>query len=307
MNMNNVIEVSNLTKSYGALKAVNGISFTVAKGEVFGILGPNGAGKTTTVEMIEGLRQPDGGSIRVCGIDVERDPGRIKEIIGVQLQATSIYDNIRVREAIDLFGGYYRKRTPAAEVLEEVSLMDKSGSRVGALSGGQKQRLSVGLALVNDPEVLFLDEPTTGLDPQARHNIWSIVEKLRERGKTIIMTTHYMEEAEHLCQRLAIVDRGQIIAMGTPDALINRAALDVSIEFTASRGLNGITAKIPGIRRIPNGSPNHYEVKTRQAARVLQDLTSICFENNIDLENISVRKVTLEDVFLAMTGRKLRE
>ncbi len=150
----------------------------------------------------------------------------------MQLQATSIYDNIRVKEAIDLFGGYYRKSVPTAEILEEVSLTDKSGSRVSALSGGQKQRLSVGLALVNDPAVLFLDEPTTGLDPQARHNIWSIVERLRDRGKTIIMTTHYMEEAEHLCQRLAIIDRGRVIAMGTPDSLISEAGLDVSIEFS---------------------------------------------------------------------------
>jgi ABC-2 type transport system ATP-binding protein len=275
--MNNVIEVNNLTKRYGDLTAV------------------------------DGLRRPDGGSIRVCGIDALKESGRTKEIIGVQLQATSIYDNIRVREAIDLFGGYYKKSVPTGEILEEISLTDKSGSRVSALSGGQKQRLSVGLALVNDPAVLFLDEPTTGLDPQARHNIWSIVEKLRDRGKTVIMTTHYMEEAEHLCQRLAIIDRGKVIAMGTPDSLINEAALDISIEFSTSRDLNGISSKIPGLRKTPNGSPHHYEVKTQRVARVLQDLTNLCFENNINLENISVRRATLEDVFLSLTGRKLRE
>jgi ABC-2 type transport system ATP-binding protein len=305
--MNNVIEVNSLTKRYGDLTAVDGVSFAVAEGEVFGILGPNGAGKTTTVEMIEGLRKPDGGSIRVCGIDALKEADRIKQLIGVQLQATSIYDNIRVKEAIDLFGGYYRKSIPTGDILEEISLTDKSGSRVGSLSGGQKQRLSVGLALVNDPAVLFLDEPTTGLDPQARHNIWSIVERLRDRGKTIIMTTHYMEEAEHLCQRLAIIDHGRVIAMGTPDSLINEAALDISIEFSTSRALNGISSRIPGIRRTPNGSPNHYEVKTRRVSRVLQDLTNLCFENNIELENISVRRATLEDVFLSLTGHKLRE
>ena len=305
--MQNIIQVDNLTKKYGSITAVNGVSFCVEQGEVFGILGPNGAGKTTTVEMIEGLRKPDGGSIRVCGIDAIKENGRIKEIIGVQLQATSIYDNIRVKEAVDLFGSYYRKSVPTGQILEEVSLTDKSDSRVSALSGGQKQRLSVGLALVNDPEVLFLDEPTTGLDPQARHNIWNIVKNLRDRGKTVIMTTHYMEEAEQLCGRLAIIDNGKIIAMGTPDNLINNAGLDTSIEFSASRELNGIASRIPGIQKIPNGRVHKYEVKSNKVSRILNDLTNLCFENNIELENITVRKVTLEDVFLAMTGRKLRE
>jgi ABC-2 type transport system ATP-binding protein len=305
--MDNIIEVNSLTKKYGDVTAVDGLSFTVERGEVFGILGPNGAGKTTTVEMIEGLRKPDGGSIKVCNIDALKEADLIKEMIGVQLQATSIYDNISVKEAIDLFGGYYKRSVPAGQVMEEVSLSDKSKNRVGSLSGGQKQRLCVGLALVNDPQVLFLDEPTTGLDPQARHNIWSIVEKLRDGGKTIVMTTHYMEEAEHLCQRLAIIDHGRIIAMGTPDRLIREAALDISIGFSTSRDLNGIASRIPGINKTPNGSPNHYEVKTRRVARVLQELTNLCFENNIELENISVRQATLEDVFLSLTGRKLRE
>jgi ABC-2 type transport system ATP-binding protein len=305
--MSNVIEVNNLRKKYGDITAVNGVSFGVERGEVFGILGPNGAGKTTTVEMIEGLRQPDGGSIRACGYDALKEPWRVKELIGVQLQATSIYDNIRVREAINLFGGYYRKSVPTDEILEEISLTDKSGAQVSALSGGQKQRLSVGLALVNDPEVLFLDEPTTGLDPQARHNIWSIVERLRDRGKTIVMTTHYMEEAERLCQRLAIIDHGNIIAMDTPDNLINTAGLDTLVEFATSRELNGIGNQIPGLRKINNGASHRYEVKASKVSRILKDLTNLCYKNNIELENISVRKVTLEDVFLAMTGRKLRE
>jgi ABC-2 type transport system ATP-binding protein len=305
--MPNIIEVDNLTKKYGGITAVNGVSFSVERGEVFGILGPNGAGKTTTVEIIEGLRKPDGGSINVCGIDALKEGGRIKQVIGVQLQATSIYDNIRVKEAIDLFGGYYRKSLPTEEILEEVSLVDKSSSRVGALSGGQKQRLSVGLALVNDPEVLFLDEPTTGLDPQARHNIWSIVEKLRDRGKTVVMTTHYMEEAERLCGRLAIIDNGKIIAMGTPDELIRHAGLDTSIEFSTSRELNGLGRNIPGLLKIANGTAHKYEVKADKVSLILKDLTNLCYDNNIELENISVKKVTLEDVFLAMTGRKLRE
>ena len=277
------------------------------KGEVFGILGPNGAGKTTTVEIIEGLRKPNAGSIKVCNIDALKEPQRIKELIGVQLQATSLYDNIRVKEALDLFGSYYAKSIPSETIMAEVSLTEKKNSQVSKLSGGQKQRLSVGLALVNDPEVIFLDEPTTGLDPQARHNIWSIVEKLRERGKTVVMTTHYMEEAEHLCHRLAIIDRGKIIAMDTPDNLKNKADLATSIEFTTSKDMDGLANKIPGICKINNGSARKYSMSTKKVSAVLKDLTNLCYDNHIELENISVRQATLEDVFLAMTGRKLRE
>jgi ABC-2 type transport system ATP-binding protein len=191
--------------------------------------------------------------------------------------------------------------------MAEVSLTEKKNSQVSKLSGGQKQRLSVGLALVNDPEVIFLDEPTTGLDPQARHNIWSIVEKLRERGKTVVMTTHYMEEAEHLCHRLAIIDRGKIIAMDTPDNLKNKADLATSIEFTTSKDMDGLANKIPGICKINNGSARKYSMSTKKVSAVLKDLTNLCYDNHIELENISVRQATLEDVFLAMTGRKLRE
>jgi ABC-2 type transport system ATP-binding protein len=247
------------------------------------------------------------GSIEVCDIDALKEPQRIKELIGVQLQATSLYDNIRVKEAIELFGSYYKKSIPADVIMEEVSLTEKKNSQVSKLSGGQKQRLSVGLALVNDPEVIFLDEPTTGLDPQARHNVWSIVEKLRERGKTVVITTHYMEEAEQLCHRLAIIDQGKIIAMDTPDNLINNAGLDTSIEFTTSRELDSLAKKIPGIRKVNNGSIRKYSIGTRTVSMVLKDLTNLCYDNNIELQNISVRQATLEDVFLAMTGRKLRE
>ena len=305
--MNSIIEVSNLEKKYGDINAVNGVSFSVEQGEVFGILGPNGAGKTTTVEIIEGLRKPNAGSIKVCNIDALKEPQRIKELIGVQLQATSLYDNIRVKEALDLFGSYYQKSLPSEQIMEEVSLTEKKHSQVSKLSGGQKQRLSVGLALVNDPEVIFLDEPTTGLDPQARHNIWSIVENLRERGKTVVMTTHYMEEAEQLCHRLAIIDRGKIIAMDTPDNLINKADLSTLIEFSTSKELDGLAKNIPGICKVNNGSARKYSVQTKAVSMILKDLTNLCYDNHIELENISVRQATLEDVFLSMTGRKLRE
>jgi ABC-2 type transport system ATP-binding protein len=306
-NMSNIIEVNNLEKKYGDVDAVNGVSFNVEQGEVFGILGPNGAGKTTTVEMIEGLRKPNAGSIKVCNIDALKEPQRIKQVIGVQLQATSLYDNIRVKEALDLFGSYYQKSIPSETIMEEVSLTEKKNSQVSKLSGGQKQRLSVGLALVNDPEVIFLDEPTTGLDPQARHNIWSIIEKLRERGKTVVMTTHYMEEAEQLCHRLAIIDQGKIIAMDTPENLINKAGLATSIEFSTSKDLDGLAKNFPGICKVNHGSDRKYSVTTKTVAMILKDLTNLCYDNHIELENISVRQATLEDVFLAMTGRKLRE
>jgi ABC-2 type transport system ATP-binding protein len=305
--VNSIIEVSNLEKKYGDINAVNGVSFSVEQGEVFGILGPNGAGKTTTVEIIEGLRKPNAGSIKVCNIDALKEPQRIKELIGVQLQATSLYDNIRVKEALDLFGSYYQKSLSSEQIMEEVSLTEKKHSQVSKLSGGQKQRLSVGLALVNDPEVIFLDEPTTGLDPQARHNIWSIVENLRERGKTVVMTTHYMEEAEQLCHRLAIIDRGKIIAMDTPDNLINKADLSTLIEFSISKELDGLAKNIPGICKVNNGSARKYSVQTKAVSMILKDLTNLCYDNHIELENISVRQATLEDVFLSMTGRKLRE
>ncbi len=305
--MNSIIEVNNLEKKYGDVNAVNGVSFSVEKGEVFGILGPNGAGKTTTVEMIEGLRKPDSGNIKVCNIDALKEPRHTKEIIGVQLQATSLYDNIRVKEVLDLFGSYYAKSVPSETIMAEVSLTEKKNSQVSKLSGGQKQRLSVGLALVNDPEVIFLDEPTTGLDPQARHNIWSIVEKLRERGKTVVMTTHYMEEAEQLCHRLAIIDQGKIIAMDTPENLINKADLATSIDFTTSKDLDSLASKIPGICKLNNGSARKYSISTKAVSLVFKDLTNLCYDNHIELENISVRQATLEDVFLAMTGRKLRE
>jgi ABC-2 type transport system ATP-binding protein len=302
-----VIQVNALRKTYGKFVALDDISFTVQKGEIFGILGPNGAGKTTTVEIIEGLRKPDSGSVSLCGIDALRETLRIKELIGVQLQSTSLYDNIRVKEAVKVFSNYYHRSLPTDSILEEVSLIDKSRSPVSSLSGGQKQRLCIALALVNDPEVIFLDEPTTGLDPQARHNVWSIVEQLRDRGKTIILTTHYMEEAEELCRHVAIIDRGRIIAMDTPANLINDAKLNSLIEFSSSRPLNGISAKIPGIQQITDGHTHRYSISTQKVTMILNDLTSLCYENNIELESISVRTATLEDVFLSLTGRKLRE
>ena len=306
--MSMVVIVKNLIKRYGQLIAVNDVSFSIEKGEVFGLLGPNGAGKTTTVEMIEGLRKPDSGSIEVCGIDALREPGKIKEIIGVQLQSTTLYDKIRVKEVIDLFGSYYRKSIPTEDILNEVSLVDKKDSFVETLSGGLKQRLAMALALVNDPEILFLDEPTTGLDPQARRNVWEVVENLKGRGKTIILTTHYMEEAEQLCQRVGIIDQGKIIAMDTPRNLIANSGLESAVEFSCvPEEQDKMLQKLAGIGKISKQDNNRFVIHTKESSRILQQLARISSESNLNLKNITVREATLEDVFLSLTGKRLRD
>ena len=306
--MNIVVKVKNLTKKYGDLIAVNDISFSIEKGEIFGLLGPNGAGKTTTVEMMEGLRKPDNGSIEICGIDALDKTEKIKEIIGAQLQSTTIYDQIRVKEVIDLFGNYYKKSLSSIELLKEVSLTDKENAFYRTLSGGQKQRVAMALALVNDPEVLFLDEPTTGLDPQARRNVWSIITNLRKRGKTIILTTHYMEEAEQLCQRVGIIDHGKIIALDTTGNLIANAGLESAIEFSSPQeDTEKILKGLTGIGKITQQGNNSFILNTKESSKALKELTHFSDENNISMDNISVRKATLEDVFLLLTGRGLRE
>jgi ABC-2 type transport system ATP-binding protein len=216
-----IIAARDLRKSYGTLKAVDGVSFEVAEGEVFGILGPNGAGKTTTLEMIEGMRPIDGGTATVDGLDVAADPRAVKARIGIQLQSSSFFEELNLTELLVLFGHLYHVKADAAALLAEVDLTDKARSRPKTLSGGQKQRFSIAAALVNDPRVLFLDEPTTGLDPQARRHMWGLIGRIREQGHTVILTTHNMEEAEALCDRVAIMDAGRIIALDTPDALIN--------------------------------------------------------------------------------------
>jgi ABC-2 type transport system ATP-binding protein len=216
-----VLVADDLRKRYGSLQAVDGVSFEVTAGEVFGILGPNGAGKTTTLEMIEGMRSIDSGTATVAGIDVRRDPRGVKARIGIQLQASSFFDELNLIELLTLFGRLYDRDVDTATLLAEVELTEKAYSQVRTLSGGQKQRFSIAAALVNDPSILFLDEPTTGLDPQARRHLWGVVRELASRGHTIVLTTHYMEEAEELCDRVAIMDGGQIVALDTPQALVD--------------------------------------------------------------------------------------
>ena len=217
----NIIQVHDLRKSYGDLKAVDGISFGVSAGEVFGILGPNGAGKTTTVEILEGMRAPDSGIAVVNGIDVQKDPRAVKKIIGIQLQSSAFFDRLSLVEILDVMASLYHRRIDALVLLRDVELNDRSDALFKELSGGQKQRFSVASTLVNDPILLFLDEPTTGLDPQARRHMWELVQRFKSEGRTVLLTTHYMEEAEELCDRVAIMDHGKIVAMDRPAALVD--------------------------------------------------------------------------------------
>jgi ABC-2 type transport system ATP-binding protein len=305
--MDVAVKVTNVTKRYGDLVAVNDVEFTVETGEIFGLLGPNGAGKTTTVEMIEGLRRPDSGSIEVCGIDAQKDRDQIKEIIGVQLQSTTLYDKIRVREAIETFGGYYKKSLSADQLMETISITDKQNSYVATLSGGQRQRVALALALVNDPRVVFLDEPTTGLDPQARRNVWDIVEGLRQEGKTVILTTHYMEEAEQLCNRVGIMDHGQIIALDSPRNLIETSDLESAVEVTC-KDENALEhmQRIDGVNKVVREG-TRYLLHTKESSSVMRALTDLSDKKVLSVESMSVRQGTLEDVFLLLTGRTLRD
>ena len=216
-----IISVKNLVKNYGNFQAVKGISFDVQEGEIFGLLGPNGAGKSTTLEIIETLRTKTSGEVIVDGLDLDKQPGEIKKIIGVQLQASGYYPGLNLLQLIDLFNGLYNKRVDPMELLELVNLKDKAKSQLKQLSGGQKQRFSVATTLINEPKIIFLDEPTTGLDPQARRSLWELVKMIREKGTTVIITTHYMDEAEQLCDRVAIIDAGKIVSLNTPDKMID--------------------------------------------------------------------------------------
>ena len=220
-----VIEVSDLCKWYGAFEAVSNLSFSVLKGEIFGLLGPNGAGKSSTLEMLETLRKKTSGSVKIAGFDLDKDAADIKNIIGVQLQTSGYYPNLKLTELIDLFAGLYNRQVDPIVLLSMVNLEDKAKAKYKELSGGQKQRFSIATTLIHHPQIIFLDEPTTGLDPQARRNLWDLIKKIREQGTTIILTTHYMDEAEYLCDRVAIMDRGKMVALDTPEALIEKLLL----------------------------------------------------------------------------------
>jgi len=301
------MRVTGLEKRYGPVRAVDGISFVVPRASVFTILGPNGAGKTTTLEILEGIREPDAGEIEVFGARLRRVTRAVRERMGVLLQDGNFEPYLRVKEIVALFASFFRKSLPVDDVLASLSLEDKRRAAVRTLSGGQKQRLAVAVALVNDPELVFLDEPTTGLDPQARRNMWSIVSDLKRRGKTIILTTHYMEEAEALSDDVCIMDQGKIIAEGSPRALASGLGQETIIEFVAS-SLD--PADLERLARCGKGARLDGEavtLNTDDLVVTMEALLAWSKERGIPLANMAVRQPNLEDVFLSLTGRRLRE
>ncbi len=307
MNREPTVELHHVSKSYGDLKAVDDLSFTAYRGEVFGLLGPNGAGKTTTLEMIEGLREPDCGEIFINGMDVRTELRKVKEIIGVQLQSTSLYNKIKVGEALALFGGYYQKHRTVEDLLRLVSLEEKRNVYHQTLSGGQQQRLALALTLVNDPLVVFLDEPTTGLDPQARRNLWDIIHKMRSDEKTVILTTHYMEEAQQLCDRIAIMDHGRIIAQGSTVELIAQVGVDSCLEFEQNERLPlRELEKLPAVTKTQLRGAE-VELFSKNPQQTLVALLDFAKNSHAEIKDLHVRRPTLEDLFLELTGRSLRE
>ena len=304
---NPVLQVENLVKRYGEVEAVRGVSFSVDEGEVFGLLGPNGAGKTSTIEVLEGLRVGDGGRATVCGLDPQRNPNELKNEIGATLQATSLPDKLRVSEAIRLFASFYKRTRNPDDLLKRFGLAEKRHSFYNQLSGGQKQRLALALALVNDPRVLFLDEPTAGLDPQVRREIYTIIEELKREKKTIVLTTHYIEEAEKLCDRVAIIDHGKLIASGTPRELKQRSGDTTRLEVRlakpaakeALRQLEGVADALE-----VDGA---YVLHCQRTAPAIVALVKFLEAQGNELVSLEIATPTLEDVFIELTGRRLRD
>ncbi|MEO8468945.1 MAG: ABC transporter ATP-binding protein [Chloroflexota bacterium] len=302
------VQVRDLRKAYGDTLAVDGVSFEVTPGEVFGLLGPNGAGKTTTVEILEGLRTADSGEATVLGVDTSRHPDRLKPRIGVALQTAALYPKLTVTEVLDLFRTFYgaRGRT-TADLIETFDLGEKRSSQTRELSGGQRQRLAVALALVNNPELVFLDEPTTGLDPAARRALWDIILDLRRQGTTVVLTTHYLEEAELLCDHVAIMDHGHVLESGTVKELVGRHFQERAVRFDQIDHLSD--TRLASIAGVASVAHEHGEVVlyTRDVPGTIAGVLSMAAESGIDPENLTIRRPTLEDVFLALTGRALRD
>ncbi len=300
-----VIQVEGLRKHYGAVRAVEDVSFEVQQGEIFGLIGPNGAGKTTTLECVEGLRTPDAGRIRLFGLDPVRDADALQERVGVQLQESHLQKRITVWEAVDLWASLYRQPVDGARLLEQLGLHDKRRAWFMTLSGGQKQRLFIALALIHDPEILFLDELTTGLDPQARRAIWDLVRGIRQRGKTVVLTTHLMEEAERLCDRVAIVDHGRVIDIGTPDALVRRHCPERTVAITTDdTRAASLLAACDTVTHVDVGS--HSLLVHGSDDRLLDDVLMSLSVHGVHVTGVQSQSATLEDVFLRLTGQSIR-
>jgi ABC-2 type transport system ATP-binding protein len=302
------IYVRGLRKSYGTFEAVKGIDFEVRPGEVFGLLGPNGAGKTTTVEILEGLRPRTAGDVKVLDFDPDRQKQRLKDRIGVCLQATNLPDKITVHEALQLFGAFYTRTIDGDALLKRLQLWEKKDAGYATLSGGQKQRLAIALALINDPQLLFLDEPTTGLDPQVRLEIRDLIEELKAEKRTIVMTTHYIEEAERLCDRVAIIDSGVIIASGSPRELQAKSANQAAIEISLTQAWSGELPVWPhAVRSTLSEDGRQVKVTSEHPARTLVEMVKWVDAQRIELEDVHLKRPTLEDVFIELTGKKLRD
>ena len=304
---NSILQVENLVKRYGDVEAVRGVSFNVEEGEVFGLLGPNGAGKTTTVEILEGLRTLDSGRVSVCGLDPQRNAIELKNEIGAALQSTSLPDKLKTFEALQLFASFYSRRRDPEELLKRFGLEEKRNTFYSKLSGGQKQRLALAMALINNPRVLFFDEPTAGLDPQVRREIYDIIEELRREKKTILMTTHYIEEAERLCDRVAIVDHGKVIACGSPRELKQRSGGNTRIEVKLARpATNGTLSNLDGVvdAREVDGT---YVLHTQRPPQAIVSLVKHLEAEGNELVSLEIATPSLEDVFIEMTGRRLRD
>ena len=303
----NPVEVTDARKAFGRVQAVDGVTFHVGPGEIFGLLGPNGAGKTTTVEMLEGLTRPDGGELRVLGLDVRHHAAEIKKRIGVQLQTAALYPHLTVSELIDLFSSFYPHRVPLEQVIEELDLGEKRDALTRTLSGGQQQRLSVALALVNDPELVFLDEPTTGLDPAARRALWELIEGMKRQGRSVMMTTHYMDEAEALCDRIAIMDHGKILDHGTVNELIGRRFHERAVQFEQLPGLEETRlAALTGVSSVKHEDGTTL-LFTADVPATIGALLEVTESLGVEPHGLLVRRATLEDVFLQLTGRALRD
>ncbi len=304
------LRVSRLRKTYRDVVAVDGLDLEVRHGECFGLLGPNGAGKTTTIEICEGLTTPDSGEVELLGLRWDQDAAELRQRLGIQLQETQLSDKLTVAETVRLFRSFFRSGPDTAEAIALVQLEEKRNARVGALSGGQKQRLALACALVGDPDLLFLDEPTTGLDPQARRQLWELIERLRSAGRTLLLTTHYMDEAERLCDRVAIMDHGKAIALGTPRELVAGMGIEHLVEFSAADGARrpdpSPLGAVEGVRAV-QADNGVIRLQVTELHRAVPALLDELARQGIPLTELRTHSASLEDVFVALTGRHLRD
>jgi ABC-2 type transport system ATP-binding protein len=301
------LRVRNLRKAYNDVVAVNGLDLEIAAGQCFGLLGPNGAGKTTTIEICEGITRADSGEVEVLGRNWREQAGELRQRLGIQLQETQLSDKLTVSEVVRLFRSFFRQGPEPAAVIRLVQLTEKQNARVSALSGGQKQRLALACALVGDPELLFLDEPTTGLDPQARRQLWELIEQFKLDGRTILLTTHYMEEAERLCDQVAIMDHGKAIARGTPRELVASIGAEHVVEFSAATTVDyAALRRLEGVRQVRNDNGNT-QLQVTELHRAVPALLDELGRQGVPLTELRTHSASLEDVFVALTGRHLRD